>query len=129
MFAKTSNKAYKVGIMPELYMELPSNIQFIDNKLKAKFDEMKKYNPQGELFKQLSKATGEIEKNAFCGIQIPKRLIPKPDYSKYNLKNLWKYNLTGGWRLLYSIETNGLIVTTIIIELLNHKDYEKKFKY
>jgi len=41
-----------------------------------------------------------IEKNAFCGIQISKRLIPEA-YAKKGIKNLWKYDLPRGWRLMY----------------------------
>ena len=66
-----------------------------------------------------------VEEDAFCGIQIPKRLIPK----EYAVKNLWKYDLPKGWRLLYSIVNEEIVVISIIIEWFDHKSYEKRFKY
>jgi len=56
-------------------------------------------------------------------------LIPLRYIKKYEVKNLWKYNLSKGWRLLYSIESEELIIVSIILEWLNHKEYEKRFKY
>ena len=38
--------------------------------------------------KFINQAMGNIEEDAFCGIQVPKKLIPK----SYNVKNLWKYD-------------------------------------
>ena len=66
-----------------------------------------------------------IEKNAFSGIQIPKRLIPK----EYSTENLWKYNLSKGYRLLYTIYTEDNVVISLIVAWHNHKDYELIFKY
>lgn len=111
-------------------MKLPSKIQFADAKVKQCFEELAKYDKDEKgLYKYLVNAFKEIEENAFCGIQIPKRLIPKVYLNKYNLHNLWKYNLPNAWRLLYSIESSGVMVISIIIEWIEHKGYEKRFKY
>ncbi|MEA1904772.1 MAG: hypothetical protein U9M97_02690 [Candidatus Hadarchaeota archaeon] len=40
-----------------------------------------------------------MAKDAFCGIQIPKKLIPREYSRKYGIDNLWKYDLPGGWSL------------------------------
>ena len=48
---------------------------------------------------------------------------------KYEIDNLWKYDLPNGWRLIYAVQKNEIIVISIVIEWLNHKDYERKFKY
>jgi len=59
---------------------------------------------------------------------LPKRLIP-PEYTKKDIKNLWKYDLPRGWRLMYSIVNEELIVVSIVLEWFNHKEYERRFKY
>lgn len=82
-----------------------------------------------DLYKSINQALDNIEENAFCGIQIPKKLIPKEYIAKYELHNLWKYNLPKGWRLLYSIVNDEIVVVSLILEWFNHKDYEKRFKY
>jgi|TARA_Y100000031_G_C8019458_1_gene291839 Txe/YoeB family toxin of Txe-Axe toxin-antitoxin module len=109
-------------------MEIKSKIQFVDEKIKKEFKILRSSNNK-ELSRALDKTLREIQDNAFCGIQIPKRLIPKEYLKKYNIRNLWKLNLTKSWRLLYSIESNGIIVIAIILEWMDHKEYERKFKY
>lgn len=39
-------------------------------------------------------------------------IVPK----KYGVDNLWKYDLPKGWRLLYSVRGNEIIVISIILE-------------
>ena len=104
-------------------MRLPSEIRFINEKLKASFQKLEYDNPL--LFKMLNQAIGNIKENAFCGINLPKRLIP----IEYSVKNLWKYDLPKGWRLLYSITNEEIEVVSIILEWLDHKNYERRFKY
>ena len=111
-------------------MNLPSKIQFADEKVKEAVEELKKYDKDEKgLYRYLSNAFKAIEENAFCGIQIPKRLIPAVYFKKYNLRNLWKYNLPNAWRLLYSIESSGVMVISIVVGWMDHKEYERKFKY
>ena len=111
-------------------MRLPSRIKFVDERVKQAY-----YSLEGgdaaerELFKRLTRAFDDLEKNVFCGIQIKKRLIPKSYLKKYNVDNLWKYNLPKGWRLLYSIRRDEIIVISIILEWLPHKEYERRFGY
>ena len=111
-------------------MNLPSKIQFADEKVKEAVEELKKYDKDEKgLYRYLSDAFREIEENAFCGIQIPKRLIPKEYAQKYKVHNLWKYNLPDAWRLLYSVENQEIVVVSIVLEWMDHKTYKKKFKY
>ena len=52
-----------------------SEIVWESEKLKNNFYKLEKFDSL--LFKQINAALDEIEKNAFCCIQIPKRLVPK----------------------------------------------------
>jgi Txe/YoeB family toxin of Txe-Axe toxin-antitoxin module len=111
-------------------MKLPSNIRFADEELKKAFYKLEKGDDVGkELFKAINKAIDNLEQNAFCGIQIPKKLMPKEYITEYKVKNLWKYNLPKGWRLMYSIVNDEIVVISLIVDWLKHKEYEKKFKY
>jgi len=107
-----------------------SEIQFANEKVKEAFDKLELGNyEQKEIKRYLERAFEDICKNPFCGIQIPKRLIP-PEYTKkFNIKNAWKYNLPNAYRLIYSLEGKQLIVLSIILEWLDHKEYERRFKY
>jgi len=106
-------------------MKLPSQARFADDVLKTRYLELEKTNPL--LHNSLRRTFNVIEEDAFSGIQIPKRLIPA-DYT-HNVRNLWKYNLIDGWRLLYSIATDNSAPITLVIDWLSHKEYERKFKY
>jgi len=61
--------------------------------------------------------------------RIPKKLMPKDYVKKFKVHNLWKYNLPGAWRLIYSVESNNLVVISIVLEWMDHITYERRFKY
>jgi len=78
----------------------------------------------------LTHALKEIQENVFCGIRIPKNLIPKDYMLKYKINNLMKYDLPNSWRLIYSIITpNKVEILAVVLEWFNHKNYERRFRY
>ena len=110
-------------------MEIPSQVRFADEVLQRSFEQLSDGNSEEkEVREWLEQAFVNIEKNAFCGIQIPKRLILK-EYLDKGIKNLWKYDLPRGWRLMYSIVNEEVIVVSIILEWFDHKEYERRFNY
>lgn len=111
-------------------MKLPSTTRFADEELKKAFYKLEQGDDsERELFKFINQAMDNIEENAFCATQVPKKLIPKGYTQKYGVTNLWKYDLPKGWRLLYSIRGEEVIVVSIILEWMDHKEYERKFNY
>ena len=103
-------------------------VKFGDEKLKEAFEDLK--NIDKDLYEQIDKATDEISKNVFCGRNVKKRLIPKEIIHKHGLDNLWIYNLRSGWRLLYSVASPDKIqILAIVLDWMNHKDYERLFKF
>ena len=103
-------------------------IQFVNEKLQEAFNELDSYEEK-ELKKFIERGFDDICKNPFCGIQIPKRLIPKDYLQKYSIRNVWKYNLPNAYRLIYSIENKQIYIISIILEWLDHKEYERRFHY
>ena len=111
-------------------MEKPSEVQFVDQRLKKAFDELKMSTTEDrQMHEWIARALADIQQNAFCGIQVPKNLMPREYVKKYGIKNLWKYNLPNAWRLLYSIEGHAIKIISIVLEWLSHKQCERKFKY
>ena len=111
-------------------MKLPSKIKFADEKVKKAFEELEHSTTEDQqLYKFLVQAFKNLEENAFSGIQEPKRLIPKQYLKKYDIDNLWKYNLPNAWRLLYSVGRDEVTVISIVIEWFKHKKYDRKFGY
>ncbi len=111
-------------------MKLRSTIRFIRPEHKDAYFRLELGDAsERELFRAIGFAFDNIEQNVFSGIQIPKNLIPKEYRKKYGIRNLWKYNLPNRWRLLYSITSEDVLVISVILEWLVHKDYENKFNY
>lgn len=103
-----------------------TKVVFINDKLENSFYSLKDDDP---IKKSIIKAITELRKNAFYGIQISKKLIPKHYIQKYQINNLWKINLCQGWRLLYTISGDEIEIITAILEWFNHKEYEKRMKF
>ena len=104
-----------------------SKVVFISYELEVNFNSLAE---DDFLKKSIIKAVKDLKQNAFAGIHIPKRLIPKEYIRKYNINNLWKYDMPKGWRLLYTVTSeNEVELISAILEWFNHKEYERKFKY
>lgn len=111
-------------------MKIPSDVRFIDSKLKDSLYKLENGDKsQRELFKFINQALDNIEENAFCGIQVPKRQIPKEYKKKFEIENIWKYDLPKGWRLIYSIVKDDIVVVSLVLEWSDHKPYENRFNY
>ena len=109
---------------------MKSRVVFAEQKVKTAFDELKNSKTEDRrLYDWINRAIDDLAEDSFCGIQIPKKQIPKEYTRKYSIDNLWKYDLPRGWRLLYSVANQEVIIISIIIEWLDHKNYERKFKY
>jgi len=105
-------------------------VVFVDEKLKRAYLKLKNSKTEDKLlFEWLNRAFDDLKKNPFCGIQIPKKQIPKLYIKKYKIDNLWKYDLPKGWRLIYSVIGDEVRIISIIIEWVDHKNYERKFGY
>jgi len=105
----------------------PSKVKFISQKLEKEFNKLDESDP---IKKAIKRAIRDLETDAFFGIQIPKRIFPKQYIQKYNLNNLWKYDLPQAWRLIYTItRENEVEIVCAILNWFPHKNYERKFNY
>ena len=105
----------------------PSKVVFISDELEKDFNELKDDDP---IKKGMIRAINDLKKNAFYGIQIPKRLFPREYVQKYEITNLWKYDMPNGWRLIYTITAeNEVELISAILEWFDHKGYERAFNY
>ena len=105
---------------------MKSEIVFGEDKIEKEFEVLE----DKDLKKQLENAFRNLKEDAFCGIQIPKKLIPKEYIRKFGpLTNLWKYNLPGAWRLIYTIKNDKVNVLSVVLEWMDHKTYERRFGY
>ena len=81
------------------------------------------------LYEFIERAIKDMKNLSVCGTKIPKKLWPKVYVQKYQITNLWKYDLPNAWRLIYTIKEDEVMILNIILEWFDHKEYEKRFKY
>ena len=105
-------------------------VAFISKKLKEEYMSLDsgKFEDK-QLFNFIERAISDLKENPMCGTKIPKKLWPKEYSKKYEITNLWKYDLPNAWRLIYTIEQDKINIVSIILEWFNHKEYENMFNY
>ena len=106
---------------------MEGKIIFKDERLKESFEELQKYDMM--LYEELQKSFSEITRDIYCGRNVIKKLIPKTLVQKYGINNLWIYNLRSGWRLIYSVTNDEVNILALVLDWMNHKDYERLFKF
>ncbi len=105
-------------------------VAFIDAALKQAFEQLEAGTfEEKQLAAALQKAIADLKQNPFCGVRVPSRLWPKEYVRRHRIRNLWKYDLPGGWRLPYTILGDETEIASMLIEWLPHKQYERKFGY
>ncbi len=78
-----------------------------------------------------------LKANYSYGIQIPRKQIPRSYINKYEVTNLWKVDLSGYWRLIYTLkqpqrEQTEIDILTIwldVLDIVDHPKYNKIFGY
>ncbi len=104
-----------------------ATLKYADEKIKRDLEKVKERD--NHFYEHITNALRNIQEDPVCGIKIPQRLIPKEWIKKFSIDNLYKYNLTDGWRLFYSLIGNEIEVIAIILRFTNHKEYERIFHY
>ena len=116
---KTS-KRVRVKYSPEIERQLKELEESIKQK-DIKFHR--------QLLKAIKREKEFLETNPHRGIQIQKDKIPWEYVQRYGVTNLWKINLPDYWRMIYTIVGNDLEIISILLEFMDHKEYDKKFGY
>lgn len=71
-----------------------------------------------------------LREDVTWGDQIPSDRIPSALEERYACTNLWRLELPGGWRALYTIQTRpGEPTTVSILRILDHGDYDRLLGY
>lgn len=82
-----------------------------------------------QLLKSINQKKELLKINPQAGIHIPKSLIPKVYKEKYDADNLWKIDLSGYWRMIYTLRTTEIEITNFVLDIIDHETYDKVFGY
>ncbi len=108
----------------------PIYVTFGEKKIEDEFEILKKGKFEDkQLYEFIERAIKDLKSNPTWGTKIPKKLWPKEYIKKFGITNLWKYDMPNAWRLIYTIQTNEVMILNVILEWFTHKEYERRFKY
>lgn len=82
-----------------------------------------------QLLKSIKQKIEFIRMNPFYGDNIQKNLIPKEYIEKYNVSNLFRVELSGFWRMIYTVKGDRTEIISFILGIIDHPSYDKKFGY
>ena len=114
----------------------PVKIQFVGNAAEE-FEKLNKIvgeelskgitnSEHQQLLKSIKQKIELIKVNHQYGAQVPKALVNK---SGYPVDNLWVADLTGYWRMLYTLKGSQIEILCFVLEIIDHKHYDKIFGY
>lgn len=78
-----------------------------------------------QLLKSIKQKSELLKINPTYGDKIPHNLIPKT----LNVSNLFRMELTGYWRMIYTLDGNQIEIVAFILYLVDHPAYDKLFGY
>jgi hypothetical protein len=110
-----------------MFRKPATGVVFADDSIERAFN----YLPENNIIKgAIRRAISNLKEDIFCGKNIPKKQIPREYIKKYDIDNAWWYPLPDGWRLIYSVSTpDNIEILAVILDYLDHKKYERMFKY
>ena len=79
-----------------------------------------------QLMKSIKQKIELIKANPQYGDSVPKILVKR---SGYEVDNLWVVDLVGYWRMLYTLQGGSVEILCFILEIIDHKRYDKIFGY
>lgn len=81
------------------------------------------------ILRSVQRVKGWLKENPFAGEQVQKSLIPQYYINKYCVTNLWRIDLSDYWRLIYTIQSNEVEIIDFVLNIVDHKKYDKIFGY
>lgn len=101
----------------------PSKVIFADDELENTFNILQDEDP---LKKGIIRAIQEIRKNCLSGEVVKKDSAILNNYRKrYGATNLRIYDLPLAYRLMYTVTPVDVKIVSIILDWVNHKDYDR----
>ena len=108
-------------------MTFHSRVRFIDEELEKAFNAL---SDEDLIKKALIRAIQNIKEDYQAGEYIPKNKVPEAYLKKYGINNVRVYDLPFAWRLMYTVTGSSEIgIISVILDWMNHKDYERLFKF
>jgi len=117
----------------EVWVEFSEDAASDYKELQEKVLEEKKQGIENSSNMQLLKAIDREKNNVKIdpqyGAHISRRNISKKAAERYGTDRLWKIDLVGYWRMIYTIMGDDVKIIAFVLEFMDHKKYDKVFGY
>lgn len=119
-------------------MNKPIIIQF-DEKANQEYLELQRLVAEGikakkeptyeQLLTSVNNALRNIKADYRHGDLIPRKYISKETIKRYGTERIFRVELVGYWRLLYTVIGDEVKIIALILEYMDHERYNKVFGY
>ena len=82
-----------------------------------------------QLLSSVNNALKNIKANPFYGDLVPKKYLSKGVVDRYGTDKIFRTELVGYWRLLYTLIGDEVSIVAFILEYMDHDKYDKIFGY
>lgn len=86
------------------------------------FDQIPQNDPRKKEFLEVFKI---LKEDCLRGNKIPHDRWPVTYIRKYRIKNLWRYPLRSGWRVVYTILVKKMVLSFVFLKLFHIKIMRK----
>ncbi len=105
--------------------EADNEFKRLNDLVGQQIKEGKENTEEMQLLRSIKQKRDLIKANPFYGDNIEKKKIPKC----YKVNNLWRVELSRYWRMLYTIKGDQVEIMCFVLEIVDHKRYDKIFGY
>lgn len=119
------NKSVRVVLLGEADRAFKKLNEIVGKQI----NEEKENTNEMQLLKSIRQKIDFIKANPFYGDSIAKKLIPQEYKEIYGAINLFRVELSGFWRMLYTLKGDQIEIVAFILDIIEHPAYDKKFGY
>lgn len=83
----------------------------------------------GALYKKVQETIKDLKNDHAVGIRIKISQVPAYYTRKHDVSAVFKVDLPGAWRLIYGVLAIHDEKKALLMELFDHKSYNKRFGY
>ncbi|MBS3125921.1 hypothetical protein J4453_00570 [Candidatus Woesearchaeota archaeon] len=126
-------KRYKGKIKKKITVKLVGDAEEAFNDLNKLVGEQRSQGVTSSkditLLNAINRLFDVIINNPFYGENAKKDLIPIAYRRKYDADNLFIADLPDYWRMIYTLESDEIEIIAFVLDIINHDEYNKKFKF
>ena len=118
------NKGIEIRFDAEAFQEYERLQKFV-----AQNKTTNKKPTYSQLLSSINNAIRNIQADYRYGDLIPRKYVSKSTVDRYGTDKLFRVELTGYWRLLYTLIGDEVKIIAFILEFMDHNKYNKIFGY